>query len=44
MKSKNLIYGLIGLLSSSAVSGLLIISSTQAQTPNSEQNFYHLSK
>jgi uncharacterized protein (DUF305 family) len=44
MKSKNLIYSLIGLVSSSAVSGLLIISSTQAQTPNSERNFHHPSK
>ena len=41
MKSKNLIYGLIGLLSSSAISGLLIINSTQAQTPNSEHNSHH---
>ncbi len=37
MKNKNLIYGLIGLLSSSAVGGLLIINSTQAQTPNPEK-------
>jgi uncharacterized protein (DUF305 family) len=44
MKSKNLLYGLLGLLSSSAVSGLLIISSTQAQTPNYEQNYHLLSK
>jgi uncharacterized protein (DUF305 family) len=41
MKSKNLIYGLIGLLGSSAVSGLLIINSTQAQNPNSEHNSHH---
>lgn len=44
MKSKNLIYGLIGLVSSGAVSGLLIISSIQAQTPNTEHNSHHLSK
>ncbi|MTJ06638.1 MULTISPECIES: DUF305 domain-containing protein [unclassified Anabaena] len=44
MKSKNLIYGLIGLVSSSAVSGLLIISSTQAQTPNSEHDSHHPSQ
>jgi uncharacterized protein (DUF305 family) len=41
MKNKNLIYGLIGLLSSSAVGGLLIINSTQAQTPNPEHNTHH---
>ncbi len=41
MKNKNLIYSLIGLLSSSAVSGLLIINSTQAQTPNPEHNTHH---
>lgn len=44
MKTKNLIYSLIGLLSSSAVSGLLMISSTQAQTPNSEHNSHHPSQ
>ena len=44
MKNKNLIYSLIGLLSSSVVGGLLIINSTQAQTPNSEHNSHHPSK
>ena len=44
MNSKNLIYGLIGLVSSSAMSGLLIISNTQAQSPNSEHNSHHSSK
>ena len=44
MKSKNLIYGLIGLVSSSAVSGLLLVSKTQAQSPNSEHNSHHSSK
>ncbi|AFY36267.1 DUF305 domain-containing protein [Calothrix sp. PCC 7507] len=41
MKNKNLIYGLIGLLSSSAIGGLLIINSTQAQTPNPGHNTHH---
>ncbi|MBD2279484.1 DUF305 domain-containing protein [Aphanizomenon flos-aquae] len=44
MNSKNLIYGLIGLVSSSAVSGLLLVSNTQAQSPNSEHNSHHSSK
>ncbi|NDJ20659.1 DUF305 domain-containing protein [Nostoc sp. B(2019)] len=41
MKNKNLIYSLIGLLSSSAVGGLLIINNTQAQSPNSQHNTHH---
>jgi uncharacterized protein (DUF305 family) len=43
MKNKNLIYSFIGLLSSSAVGGLLIINNTQAQSPNSQHNTHHLS-
>ncbi|MBD2564356.1 MULTISPECIES: DUF305 domain-containing protein [Nostoc] len=41
MKNKNLIYRLIGLLSTSAVGGFLIINNTQAQSPNSQQNTHH---
>lgn len=41
MKNKNLIYGLIGLLSSSALGGLLIINNTQAQSPNPQHNIHH---
>jgi uncharacterized protein (DUF305 family) len=44
MKSKNLIYSLIGLVSSSTLSGLLILNSTQAQSLNSEHNSHHPSK
>ncbi|WP_392532563.1 DUF305 domain-containing protein [Nostoc sp. C117] len=43
MNNKNLIYGLIGLLSSSVFGGLLIINNTQAQSPNSQHNTHHLS-
>ncbi|MBH8551301.1 DUF305 domain-containing protein [Nostocaceae cyanobacterium CENA357] len=43
MKNKNLIYGLIALLSYGAVGGLLIINNTQAQSPNSQHNIHHLS-
>jgi uncharacterized protein (DUF305 family) len=41
MKNKNLIYGLIGLLSSSTIGGLLIVNNTQAQSPNSQHNTHH---
>ncbi|MFQ4143681.1 DUF305 domain-containing protein [Chlorogloeopsis sp. ULAP02] len=41
MKSRNLIYGLIGLLSSSTLAVLLIINNTQAQSPNSQHNTHH---
>ncbi|HEY9800175.1 MAG TPA: DUF305 domain-containing protein [Leptolyngbyaceae cyanobacterium] len=41
MNNKNLIYNLIGLLSISAVGGLLIINKTPAQSPNSQHNIHH---
>jgi uncharacterized protein (DUF305 family) len=41
MKSRNLIYGLIGLLSSGALTGLLITNNTQAQSPNPQHNIHH---
>ncbi|MDM9380214.1 DUF305 domain-containing protein [Chlorogloeopsis sp. ULAP01] len=41
MKSRNLIYSLIGLLSSSTLVELLIINNTQAQSPNSQHNTHH---
>jgi uncharacterized protein (DUF305 family) len=41
MNIKTLIYGFVGLLTSSTIAGLLVTSSTQAQTPNSEDNSHH---
>lgn len=40
MKNNTLIYSLVGLLSSSAIAGL-ITNSTQAQSPNSQHNIHH---
>ncbi|MEH2308081.1 DUF305 domain-containing protein [Nostoc sp.] len=41
MKTKTLLYGLAGLLSSSALSGLVILNNAQAQVSNSEHNTHH---
>lgn len=41
MKSNTLIYGLVGLLTSSAIAGFLITNSTQAQSPNPQHNRHH---
>ncbi|HBB35877.1 MAG TPA: DUF305 domain-containing protein [Cyanobacteria bacterium UBA9273] len=38
MKNKSLIYGIVGLLAGSALTGLLLINRTQAQTQLGEQN------
>ena len=41
MKTKKLFYGLAGLLTSSTLTGLIIVSSSQAQVSNSEHNSHH---
>lgn len=41
MKSNTLIYSLVGLLTSSVIAGLLITSSTKAQSPVRQQNTQH---
>ncbi|MBD2605727.1 DUF305 domain-containing protein [Scytonema hofmannii FACHB-248] len=41
MNSKKLIYSFIGLLTSSTIAGLLVTNSTQAKTPDSEDNSHH---
>ncbi|MBD2613923.1 DUF305 domain-containing protein [Nostoc punctiforme FACHB-252] len=41
MKTKTLLYGLAGLLSSSALAGLVILNNAQAQVSNSEHNTHH---
>ncbi len=43
MKNNTLIYGLVGLLTSSAIAGL-ITNSTQAQSPNSQHNIHQPTK
>ncbi|MEY3334442.1 MAG: hypothetical protein RLZZ176_2745, partial [Cyanobacteriota bacterium] len=43
MKSKYLMYGIVALISSSAVLGSSIINSTQARSTNSDHNSHHLS-
>ncbi|MEA5572659.1 DUF305 domain-containing protein [Calothrix sp. UHCC 0171] len=44
MKNNTLIYGLVGLLTSSAIAGLLVTNNTQAQSPNSQHNIHHPSQ
>jgi uncharacterized protein (DUF305 family) len=41
MKTKTLFYGLAGLLTSSALAGLVILNNAQAQVSNSEHNTHH---
>ena len=44
MKTKTLVYGLAGVLTSSALAGLVIFNNAQAQVSNSEHNTHHPSK
>ncbi|RCJ19788.1 DUF305 domain-containing protein [Nostoc sp. ATCC 43529] len=41
MKTKTLFYGLAGLLTTSALAGLVILNNAQAQVSNSEHNTHH---